>query len=145
MVFAWLLLTPCCTSDCMNVCMNMSNTSRVCVPCAACKGRKELQLLHPGANALARLTLRNQSSFCLQPQGYATRVPPPCNHRAKLLADVQHVASVLIVLKAAFPRADVSKVVSRMPKLLLLPLSQLQDDADKANKDARACGWVLEV
>lgn len=123
------------------------NTSRVCTSCAACKDRKELQLLHlgPGANALARLTLRNQSSFCLQPQGYATRVPPPCNHRAKLLANVQHVASVLIVLKAAFPRADVSKVVSRMPKLLLLPLSQLQDDADKASKDARAYGWVLEV
>jgi len=55
----------------------------------------------------------------------------PASGWVKLLSDVPRVASVLIELKAAYPRANLSLIINKRPKVLLLPLGQVRQQAEQ--------------
>jgi hypothetical protein len=48
-----------------------------------------------------------------------------------MLADVNKVAASIIALRGAYPRANISAIISRTPKMLLQEPGRLQEDADK--------------
>ncbi|PNW78981.1 hypothetical protein CHLRE_09g396587v5 [Chlamydomonas reinhardtii] len=48
---------------------------------------------------------------------------------AKLAKDINQVAMMLVVIKTSYPGANVGKIVSRAPKILLQSPEQLQADA----------------
>ncbi|GAX73489.1 hypothetical protein CEUSTIGMA_g941.t1 [Chlamydomonas eustigma] len=49
-----------------------------------------------------------------------------------VLDDVDEVATKLVALKTVFPRANVFKVVSRLPRILLKATVQVQNDAEQS-------------
>lgn len=53
---------------------------------------------------------------------------------AKLVADVDKVAAALVILKTAYPSANVSRIIAKAPKVLLQPLETIRDNADKVKQ-----------
>lgn len=53
---------------------------------------------------------------------------------AKVVSDTNKVASVLIVLKSAFPAANVSSIISKLPRILLQSLDEVQGNAEKVKQ-----------
>lgn len=86
-------------------------------------------------------------SYCpLTPPKYPTTPPSPqslhLKHsptqpplsptaQAKLIGDVNRVAAAIIALRSAYPRANISAIISRTPKMLLKEPQQLAEDAAK--------------
>ena len=58
---------------------------------------------------------------------------PAC--RVQVLADVDAVAAKLICLKSVFPGASPLKIITKLPKLLLLKTEAVQDDAQKVGAE----------
>ena len=55
--------------------------------------------------------------------------------QAKLLADVNRVATTIIALRGAYPRANLSAIISRTPKMLLQEPARLRADAEKVRPE----------
>lgn len=49
----------------------------------------------------------------------------------KLLKDPNRVATMLVMLKSYYPNANVSKIISRNPKILLQDVNKMEGDAKK--------------